>query len=403
MRLERPFILGLDHARRGLEGLVDIAGLLAVDLALAHRRVANVVVERGLIGERGLGVRPFHLERLRRLDRVPFLVGDDAEEALLPHHLGAGDLLDRAFVDLHRHRAGDGGADHAAMHHVRHLDVGAEVFLRVDLGRDVLARDRLADDPVILRVLGLGLAGRVEGVVELLIPVELDVEIAPADQLGVGRFLARIALGMHHAVGDGERVGRQGEPRRRHLHEHAARLGGRHAHLLAAHLDAGRARGAALVHAGGGIAHDHGDGLERHVELFRHHLADGDEQALAHVHLAEEGGNGAVGIDGDVGGELIGRERRLGALRECFADAEHGIERDRRADGDHQRAAGFEQRTPGDGGELLGVFVSGHCRLPQPIIAAARLTARRMPMWVPQRHLRPVSASRICASVGFLA
>src|SRR5262249_53342718 len=53
----------------------------------------------------------------------------------------------------------------------------------------------------------------------------------------------------------------------------------------------------------------------------------GDEQALAHVHLAEEGGDGAVGIDGDVGGELIGRERRLGALREGFADAEHGIER----------------------------------------------------------------------------
>ena len=34
-------------------------------------------------------------------------------------------------------------------------------------------------------------------------------------------------------------------------------------------------------------------------------------------------------------------------------------------------------------------------------VAAARLTARRMLMWVPQRHLRPASASLICASVGF--
>jgi len=97
-----------------------------------------------------------------------------------------------------------------------------------------------------------------------------------------------------------------------------------------------------LVHAGGGIAHDDGDRLERYVELLRHHLADGDEQALAHVHLAEKGGDGAVGVHRDVGGELIGRERRLGALREGLADAEHRIERDRRADRDDQRAAGFE-------------------------------------------------------------
>src|SRR5262249_30122885 len=277
--LERPFVFGLDHTRRALERVVDVAGFLAADLALAHGGAANVVVERGLIGEWGLGVRPFHLERLRRVDRVPFLVGDDAEEALLPHHLGAGDVLDRAFVDLDRHAARDGGPDQPAMHQARGLDVGAEIFLRVDLGRDVLARDRLADDLVTLGILRLCLARGVEGVAILLVPIELDVEIAPADQLGVGRFLARIVLGVHHAVGDGERVGREPELRRRHLDEHAARLGRGHAHLLAAHLDAGRARGTALVHAGGGIAHDYGDGLERHVELFRHHLADGDEQA----------------------------------------------------------------------------------------------------------------------------
>ena len=47
VRLERPLVLGLDHACGGLERLVDIAGLLAVDLALAHRRLADVVVERG--------------------------------------------------------------------------------------------------------------------------------------------------------------------------------------------------------------------------------------------------------------------------------------------------------------------------------------------------------------------
>jgi len=186
------------------------------------------------------------------------------------------------------------------MHHARHLDVGAEVFLRVDLGGDVLAVDRLADDLVVLRVLRLRLAGGIERVAPLLVPLELDVEVAPADQLGIGRLLRRIALGVHDAVGDGERIGRQGELRRGHLDEHAARFGRGHAHLLAAELDAGGAGGAALVHAGGGVAHDHGDGLERHVEFLRHHLPDGDEQALAHVHLAEEGGDGAIGIDRDI-------------------------------------------------------------------------------------------------------
>src|SRR5258707_1876254 len=52
MGLERPLVLGLDHARRALEGLVDIAGFLAAELALAHCGAANVVVERRLVGER---------------------------------------------------------------------------------------------------------------------------------------------------------------------------------------------------------------------------------------------------------------------------------------------------------------------------------------------------------------
>ena len=260
--------------------------------------------------------------------------------------------------------------------------------------------DRLADDLVVLRILRLGLAGRIERVAPLLVPVELDVEVAPADQLGIGRLLRRIALGVHDAVGDGERVGRQAELRRRHLDEDAARFGRGHAHLLAAELDTGGAGGAALVHAGGGVSHDHGDGLERHVEFLRHHLPDGDEQALAHVHLPEEGGDGAVGIDRDIGGELVGHQRRsCRALRERLSDVEHGVEPDRHADRYDQRAAGLEHCTAG---ELRGFFLSGHGRLPQPIIADARLTARRMLICVPQRHLRPVSASLIWASFGFL-
>ena len=171
-----------------------------------------------------------------------------------------------------------------------------------------------------------------------------------------------------------------------------------HAHLLAAELDAGGARGAALVHAGGGVAHEDLHGLERHVELFGDDLADRDEQAVAHVHLAEVGGDGAVGVDGDVGRELVRRQRRLGALRVRLVDRAEQFEPDRRADRDHQCAGAHQHRAAGESG---GLVVLCHDALPQPIISAARLTALRMLTWVPQRHLTPSSADLISASVGF--
>ena len=397
MRLERPFVFGLDHLGGRLERLVDVAVLL-FDLALAHGCLADVIVERGLLRERRLGVRPFHFQFFRRLDGVPFLVGDDAEEALVPDHLGAGNSLDRAVVHLHRHAAGDGGTDHAAVHHARHFHVGDEVFVREHLGRYVFALDRLADDLVILGIFWLRLARCVKRVAVLLVPVELDVEILAADHLRIGNALGLVVAGAHHAVIDGELVGRHGQQARRHLDQHAARFRRRHAHLLAAELDAGGAGGAALVHRRAGVAHDHLDVSERNVELFRHDLADGDVQPVAHVHLAEIGRHAAVGIDRDVGRQLIGRQRRLGALRVGLLDRQHGLQRDGRADRDHQRAAPEQHRAAG---ERRRLFEFCHDALPQPIISAARLTALRMLMCVPQRHLRPESASLISASLGF--
>ena len=131
-------------------------------LALAHRRLADVVVERGLLGKRRRRVRPLDLDRLGRLDGVPLLVGDHGEEIVLAHHPRAGDVLDRGLVDPDRGRAGDRRADHAGMQHAGHLHVGDERLLAEHLGGDVGALDRLADDLVVLRVLWLGLAGGVE-------------------------------------------------------------------------------------------------------------------------------------------------------------------------------------------------------------------------------------------------
>ncbi len=148
----------------------------------------------------------------------------------------------------------------------------------------------------------------------------------------------------------------------------------------------------------GGVAHDDLDGLERHVEFLGHDLADGDVQAVAHVHLAEIGMHAAVGIDRDVGRQLIGGKRRLRSLRVSRVDRQHGVERHGSADRNDQRAAAEQHRAAGKRRRL---FKFCHDALPQPIIVAARLTALRMLMCVPQRHLRPERASLISASLGF--
>ncbi len=292
VRLERPFVFGLDHARRGAERLVDIAVLL-FDLRLAHWRLADVIVERVLLGKRIGGVRPFDGELFGCLDGVPFAIRHHAEEAALPDDLRALDVLDAGLIDLHRDRARNRRTDHAPMHHAGHLHVGAEVLLREDLRRDVLALDRLADDFVCGVRLRLRLAGCVERIAPLLVPLELDVEVAPADQFGIGRFLVAIERGAHRAIDDDKLVGGRAELFGRHFEQHAARFGRCHAHLLAAELNAGGAGRAALVHRGRGVAHVDRHGLERHVEFLGNNLADRHEQPVAHVHLAEISGHAA--------------------------------------------------------------------------------------------------------------
>ena len=252
-----------------------------------------------------------------------------------------GNVLDRAFVDLYRHRAGDGRPDHAAVRHAGDFDVGAEIGLGKNLRRDVVARKRLPDDRVVLRLLRLGFARRIERIAVFSVPVEMNVEELPADQFGVAYPLRRIARCVDDAMRHRQLIGGKAELFRRHLDQHAPRLGGGHAHLFAAFLDAGRTGRTALIDAGVGVADVQLDAGEWSIEFLRHDLPNGDRQPLSHVHFAEVGRDGAVGIDGDVGGELVGRERRFGG-RGILGRA-NGLPCDRSADRDDKRAAGLEQ------------------------------------------------------------
>ena len=108
MRLERPFVLGLDHARRGLERLVDVAGRLAFDLALAHRRLADVVVDaRPGLGNGGSTSDHSTLSFSAAWIASHSLSATTPRKSFSQTTLAPGNVLDRALVDLDRHRARD--------------------------------------------------------------------------------------------------------------------------------------------------------------------------------------------------------------------------------------------------------------------------------------------------------
>ena len=209
----------------------------------------------------------------------------------------------------------------------------------------------------------------------------------PADQLAIAELARGIAGDRDDAVGNFELVGWDAQALRGQCDEHAARLGRGVAQRDAALLDPGAAAGAALVHGPGGIAHHNIDPLDRHVELLSDDLGDRDIDPLAHVHLTEIGDDIAVRLDGEPAVEPVGRERRLHGAADLGGGDAAG-----EADRDDERTHAFEETATVDR-EL--------CHRPLLYAAcAARLTARKMAICVPQRHLRPDSPSRICCSEG---
>ena len=164
------------------------------------------------------------------------------------------------------------------------------------------------------------------------------------------------------------------------------------AQRLGAGLDAQRARCPALVQAGGGVAHDDVDLVEAEIEFFGHDLRDRDFQPLPEVDLAEIRRRAAVGMDRNPGIQLLGRESRFAGgdrLRPgCSGGPRDGGPDDQRTGGQEKFAA-VRRR----GGEMV------HVPAFHAIRACTRLIARRIATCAPQRHLRPASASRICASL----
>ena len=130
-----------------------------------------------------------------------------------------------------------------------------------------------------------------------------------------------------------------------------------------------------------GIALDHRDALDADAELLRRHLRDRDAKALAQVDLPAEDRHPAVGADREIAIDFVRieclAERCLGRgqpLRDTFAG---------------------ERKTDDERAGRLQELASGDVRNPAHVtlLPAARIIARRMRWWVPQRQRLPASAS----------
>ncbi len=202
VRLERPLVLGLDDAGGGLEHALHVAFLNRV-FALHHGCLADVVVDfrhrrKGVL----LDLVPRDLEHARGAHRVPLVIGHHRDEILFADDARTFHLFDGAFVDARNGAGGARAPDDPGVKHLREGDIGHVLVGAVDLAREVAARQGFPDDPVFGRRLHLRLDPDVHGVAGLLVPLDLTVEIAAADQLGITRFLRRIGDGVHHAVVD---------------------------------------------------------------------------------------------------------------------------------------------------------------------------------------------------------
>ena len=255
-------------------------------------------------------LHPVHHQFAGGLHGHPFGGRHHGQEVLLMDHARLCMAGNRAGLDAAHTLAGLWGADHAGVQQAGQRHVGDEVLRAEDFANEVAARHRLPDDAVVRGRFRHRADFDVHQVAGGLVPLDLRVKLPTTDQLGVGHLLAERIAHADGAVAHRQPRHRHGKARRGCLKQDATRFGGGIAQRTAAMRDAIAARGATLVAGQGRVAHDHRDATHLDIELFGHDLRNGHLEAVAHVHLAEEGLHAAVGQDGDPGIELAGQRLR---------------------------------------------------------------------------------------------
>jgi hypothetical protein len=276
--------------------------------------------------------------------RVPFVVGDDAEEIALAHHAGARNVGDRARIDARDPgavpigalpaRAHDAAVEHVGHAHVLHVDV-----LAAHLVGNVDARHAGADQPIVGDRLLRRLAGH------------LHVELLRPDEVAVRDGAGRLAGDRNDAADDLEPLRRRAEPGGGEPQQRLARLRGRGPQLRPVVHDGEARDGRTLVRRHVGID-PHGPELAHvEVELLAGDLQHAGGGALAELDLAEEHRRGVVGMHRDPGIQIGG----IGC-GSAHGGAQQGEQRRRHAEGDHEGATLEEiaarQRRGGERGHV---------------------------------------------------
>ena len=145
----------------------------------------------------------------------------------------------------------------------------------------------------------------------LAVPLHRRVEIAAADELGIGDALAGVGGGMHHAVRDRQSLGRRRPAAWPPSRSEAGALPPPSRRKIMPPCEMPIAALAPpILTVRAGIAHDDAHAFAGNVDFFGHHLGDRGVEPLPAVDLAVIGDDRAVGLDGDIGIELVGVERR---------------------------------------------------------------------------------------------
>ena len=184
-------------------------------------------------------------------------------------------------------------------------------------------------------------------------------------------------------AGDGQFGSRTVELLRAHFEQGMARGGRGAADVRASAGDAGAAAGSAMIGRNRGIAFDHGKAFDRDAELLSGDLLVRHLDAGAHIDAAGEERDPAVNVDSEEAVDVGGRRGLCGSL--CGQVSTKREAHD-------QRASGPEKIAAGEGG---GIFHFG-----PPWAFAARITALKIRVCVPQRQRLPARPVFTCSSVG---
>ena len=249
------------------------------------------------------------------------------------------------------------------------------------LGGDIDARLAGADNAVVF------------GRLERCVWGQHQLDMLAADQRAIGHGAGIVIHHADHTIAHTQRrklgtqmLGSAGQ-------QPGARLRRSNTQRRRMNLYRGAGNRGALVRRTGRVAQHHADAAQRHVEFFRHDLAQCRAYAGAQVHMAVERRHTAVVPDREQDFrpfEWVGRDQRRLAGGERRGQ--------RRLTRDQQYAGSGVQASARKRG--IGAACHDEAAPALRITCAARFTALRISRWVPQRQRLPDSSRRISSSVG---